>query len=185
MNSYLIISFLLLCTCEKQLFSQVHVADCKTTEKNAKRYEFEEGSLKYYVYSTNGKGKKKNKLFTVNITFKDYGKHQDINVSKSEYSESQSLTEDTSISIDQNKFLLNYFVFDSCSIFYKGINLIKPIEEKYKNKKCLRFIQYRFDDYGGNENIGTVKYCEGVPVYIRGGNSDRTLIWELQDLPSK
>jgi len=180
MNIYAVILLIAFGIYNKECFSQNVQEDCNGMLKNSKRYDVEQGALKYFVYSTNGKGKKKHKLFTVDIAFKKYGSLQDINLTIHDLLDHEQLQIDSSFSKDSDKFLLNYFVLDSCSVFYKGISLIKPIEEKYKDKKCLRFIQYRFYDYTGNENIGTVKYCEGVPVYIRGGGNKRTLIWELQ-----
>jgi len=166
--------------CTKECLSQETKGDCNLMPKNSKRYEVEQGVLKYFVYSVNGKGKKKHKLFTIDVTFKKYGSLQDINLNIHDLFDHGQLQNDSSFSKDSDKFLLNYFVPDSCSVFYRGISLIKPVDEKYKGKRCLRFIQYRFDDYNGKTNMGTVKYCEGVPVYIRGGVPNRYLIWELQ-----
>jgi hypothetical protein len=163
--------------CSTKCFSQ---RDCDSMPKNAKRYEIEQGVLTYFVYSVTRKGKKKHKLITVNITFKKYGSLQDINLNMHDLFDYEQLRMDSSFSRDSAKFLLNYFVLDRCSVYYKGISLIKPLAEKYKDKNCVRFIQYSFDDYNGNTNMGTVKYCEGIPVYIRGGDPNKFLIWELQ-----
>jgi hypothetical protein len=181
MNIYATISlFIAFCICSNECFAQATQVSCNGMPQSYKRYEVEYGSLKYDVYTLNGKGKKKSKLLTINITYTKYGSSQNINLTVHNLPNYKVLQSDSSFSIDSNKFLLNYFVLDSCSFFYKGINLIKPIDEKYRDKKCIRFIQYRFDDYNGRTNTGTVKYCEGIPVYIRGGVPNKYLIWELQ-----
>jgi hypothetical protein len=180
MNIYAIILFIVFGIRSNECFAQTTQVGCNGMPQNYNRYEVEYGSLKYFVYTLNGKGKKKNKLLTADITFTNYGSSQVINLTVHNLSNYEALQTDSSFSIDSNKFLLNYFVLDSCSIFYKGINLIKPIDEKYNDKKCIRYIQYRFDDYNGGTNTGTVKYCEGIPVYIRGGVPNKYLIWELQ-----
>lgn len=181
MNINLIAILAAFCLCCSDCLSQTAPEGCEGNLKNSKRYEVEQGRLKYFIYSTNGKGKKKHRLFTVDITFEGYGSLQKIKTTRHDLSQNEQLATDSSfLSEDGHRFLLSYFVLDSCSVFYKGIYVIKPVEEKYKGAQCIRFIQYRFYDYAGKENRGTVRYCQGIPVYIRGGDTNRAFIWELQ-----
>lgn len=180
MNICAVMLFIAFSICNNKCSAQNAKDSCNGMSRNQKRYEVEQGTLKYFVYSVNKNGKKNDKLVTIDIAFTKYGSLQDIKIQvQNEYGH-RVLQVDPTFSTESDKLLLNYFVPDSCSFYYKGIDLIKPQYEKYKDKTCIRFIQYRFDNFKGSNHTGTVRYCDGIPVYIRGGFPNKTLIWELQ-----
>lgn len=181
----MILFLLLLNTFFNDCFSQERNTQCDSGEKNNKRYEIAEGSMRYEVYSLTSKGRKKNKLFNVEVLFQEYGKYQKIDVTDNQLPTEKGFDQSLLAYTDSGNFFLNFFVPDTCSGFYSGISLIKPIAEKYDSEECVTFVQFRFTDNKQEINMGTVKYCKGIPVYIKGGLRNKGLVWELQKLPKK
>jgi hypothetical protein len=165
--------------------SQEKDLDCIQTGKNDKRYDVNTGVLTYSVYSTNSKGKKKSKLFDAVVDFRDYGKIQEIKVTRNDSVSKYSIVNDSSNSMTKDGFFLNYFIPDRCSYYYKGILLDKKIIQESGGNLYTKYLAYSFTNKSGNASTGSVKYYKKIPVYIRGWDytSNRIVIWELAGLP--